>query len=73
VLRGRTTIETDYLNGEIVLLGRLYGVPTPFNSTVRRVAVQMAAAGEPPGRYTPAELRALVDAEPARPDTVTIR
>jgi hypothetical protein len=33
----------------------------------------MAAAGEPPGRYTPAELRALVDAEPARPDTVTIR
>ncbi len=27
--RGTGTIETDYLNGEIVLLGRLHGVPTP--------------------------------------------
>jgi 2-dehydropantoate 2-reductase len=66
VLRGKTTVETDYLNGEIVLLGRLHGVPTPFNSTVRRVAVQVAASGEPPGRHTPAELRALADAEVAR-------
>ena len=29
--RGTGTIETDYLNGEIVLLGRLHGVPTPVN------------------------------------------
>lgn len=66
VMRGHTTIETDYLNGEIVLLGRLHGVPTPFNSAVRRVAVQMAASGEPPGRYSPAELRTLVTLEAAR-------
>ncbi|MGH2588742.1 MAG: ketopantoate reductase family protein [Dehalococcoidia bacterium] len=71
VLRGHTTIETDYLNGEIVLLGRLHGVPTPLNSTVRRVAVQLAAAGEPPGRFTPTELRALIAAGPAPPGAVT--
>ena len=30
------TIETDFLNGEIVLLGRLHGVPTPVNAAVQR-------------------------------------
>ncbi|MFZ1995261.1 MAG: 2-dehydropantoate 2-reductase, partial [Solirubrobacteraceae bacterium] len=29
--RGTGALETDYLNGEIVLQGRLYGVPTPLN------------------------------------------
>ncbi len=33
--RGRT-LETDYLNGEIVLLGRLHGVPTPVNADIQR-------------------------------------
>ena len=27
--RGAGSVETDYLNGEIVLLGRLYAVPVP--------------------------------------------
>ena len=30
--RGDGSIEADYLNGEIVLLGRLHGVPTPVNA-----------------------------------------
>ena len=30
--RGLGSVETDYLNGEIVLLGRLHGVPTPVNA-----------------------------------------
>lgn len=33
--RGRS-LETDYLNGEIVLLGRLHGVPTPVNTDIQR-------------------------------------
>ncbi len=37
VLRGTGDIETDYLNGEIVLLGRLHGVPTPANEVVQQV------------------------------------
>jgi 2-dehydropantoate 2-reductase len=32
--RGASTVETDYLNGEIVLLGRLHGVPTPINAAL---------------------------------------
>src|SRR5689334_5987853 len=32
--RGTGRIEVDYLNGEIVLLGRLHGVPTPVNAEV---------------------------------------
>lgn len=47
--RGSGAIETDYLTGEIVLLGRLHGVPTPANETLQQIAAQMALAGEPPG------------------------
>ncbi len=42
-------IETDYLNGEIVLLGRLHGVPTPVNRVVQRLANQYARDRLPPG------------------------
>ncbi|MBA4180666.1 MAG: 2-dehydropantoate 2-reductase [Anaerolinea sp.] len=52
ILRGHQTVETDYLNGEIELLGRLHGVPTPYNSAVRQLAVKVAAEGIPPGTLT---------------------
>lgn len=58
VLRGHPTTEVDYLNGEIELLGKLHGVPTPLNSTVRAVATRMAANGEKPGAMTVEQLRA---------------
>jgi 2-dehydropantoate 2-reductase len=60
--RGTGTIETDYLNGEIVLLGRLHGVPTPVNATVQRVARELAASGAPPASMSVDELHALVAA-----------
>ncbi len=47
--RGLGSVETDYLTGEIVLLGRLHGVPTPANELLQRLANQMAADGRPPG------------------------
>ncbi|WP_421734244.1 ketopantoate reductase family protein [Cellulomonas sp.] len=56
--RGTGSIESDYLNGEIVLLGRLHGVPTPVNSILQRRARQAAAAGARPGATTAAELLA---------------
>jgi 2-dehydropantoate 2-reductase len=40
--RGLPTIEADYLNGEIVMLGRLHGVPTPCNEALQRIANRMA-------------------------------
>ncbi len=46
--RGTGTIETDYLTGEIVLLGRLHGVPTPANQALQEAAAEMARTGEPP-------------------------
>ncbi len=47
--RGTGTIETDFLNGEVVLLGRLVGVPTPANRTLQLLADGMAQRRMPPG------------------------
>lgn len=38
LVRGAPDVETDYLNGEIVLLGKLYGVATPLNRRVQVLA-----------------------------------
>lgn len=43
LVRGTGRVETDYLNGEIVLLGRRHGVPTPVNEALQRAAVRRAA------------------------------
>ena len=52
-------METDYLNGEIVLLGRLHGVPTPVNEALQRAATSAARAGRSPDGVTIDELEAL--------------
>jgi 2-dehydropantoate 2-reductase len=54
--RGQGTIEADYLNGEICLLGRLHGVPTPANAVIQRLANRAAAERWKPGRMTSTEL-----------------
>jgi 2-dehydropantoate 2-reductase len=56
LIRGAESVETDYLNGEIVLLGRLRGVPTPANATVTRLANSLAFSGSGVGRLSEAEL-----------------
>ena len=43
--RGTGNIEADWLNGEVVLLGRLHGVATPVNDVLRRLADRMAREG----------------------------
>jgi 2-dehydropantoate 2-reductase len=45
------TVEVDMLNGEVVLLGRLHGVPTPVNELLRRLTVADAVTGTPPGAH----------------------
>ena len=50
--RGAGSIEAEFLNGEIVMLGRLHGVPTPVNALLERLAVRAAAEGQPPGQWT---------------------
>ena len=54
-------IETDHLNGEIVLLGRLHAVPTPANALVQRLANEAAAAATPPGAWREDDLLALLE------------
>lgn len=49
------SVETDYLNGEIVLLGRLHGVPTPVNAGLQLVAAEIARGARPAGSLTPVE------------------
>ncbi|MCX4723003.1 ketopantoate reductase family protein [Streptomyces sp. NPDC090052] len=58
--RGTGTIEADFLNGEIALLGRLHGVPTPVNDVLQRVANTFARERRPAGSMPAAELAALV-------------
>jgi len=54
--RGTHSIETDYLNGEIAMLGRLHGVPTPVNALMQRVANEQARIGAPPQSVPAAQL-----------------
>jgi len=56
------SIEADYLNGEIVLLGRLHGVPTPVNEVLQRLANDFARSGRPAGSLPVEELTAQIDA-----------
>jgi 2-dehydropantoate 2-reductase len=64
LVRGVGSIETDHLNGEIVLLGRIHGVPTPVNETLQLLANRAAFARTPPGSMTEDEVIALSDAAP---------
>lgn len=61
VARGVGSVETDYLNGEIALLGRMHGVPTPTNDLLQRLARQLAAEGGQPGAYGLDEVVARLD------------
>jgi 2-dehydropantoate 2-reductase len=54
--RGANSTEVDFLNGEIVRLGRVHGIPTPCNEVLQEVASLMAARGEKPGTYSVADL-----------------
>jgi len=54
--RGTGSIEADYLNGEIVLLGRLHGVATPVNAMLQRTANELARDRRPPGTLSAREL-----------------
>lgn len=55
--RGAGSIESDFLNGEIALLGRLHGVATPLNAALARVADRLAREKRPPGSLSVEALR----------------
>jgi 2-dehydropantoate 2-reductase len=59
--RGTGAIEADYLNGEIVLLGRLHGVPVPYNEHAQRMANHFARSHLPAGSLAPQEWLSKMD------------
>jgi len=54
--RGTGDIETDYLNGEIVLLAHRIGTTAPINSRLARLGRRAAVSGARPGDLTPTAL-----------------
>jgi 2-dehydropantoate 2-reductase len=54
--RGLSSVETDYLNGEIVTLGRLHGVPTPANELMQHLTARAARDGVEAGSVSPDEI-----------------
>ena len=60
IQRGLRSAETDYINGEVALLGATHGVETPYNRALNLLANRCAREGTPPGTVTTADLEALV-------------
>jgi 2-dehydropantoate 2-reductase len=60
--RGAPAVETDYLNGEISLLGRLHGVPTPINAALCELSDRHVRARRPPGTLPAEEVLARAGA-----------
>jgi len=60
LVRGLPTIESDYLNGEIVYLGALHGVATPYNRAVQILANRIASEGTPPGSLRAHDLEQVI-------------
>jgi 2-dehydropantoate 2-reductase len=56
--RGTGSVEADFLNGEIGLLGRLHGVATPVNDLLQSEANALVRDGRPPGSVAPGDLLA---------------
>ncbi|GAA1014275.1 2-dehydropantoate 2-reductase [Acrocarpospora pleiomorpha] len=60
--KGSGTIEADFINGEIALLGRLHGIPTPANVVLQREANRFARERREPGSMSIETLRDLIEA-----------
>jgi 2-dehydropantoate 2-reductase len=59
-LARRSGVETDYLNGEIAHLGRLYAVATPANARIQTLMAEAAARRAVPGEMTASALLAVL-------------
>jgi len=60
--RGNTDSEVDYINGEIVQLGRLHGIRTPANLVLQRLGNALACGRAEPNILPPEDLAGLIDA-----------
>ncbi len=58
--RKQGSVETEYLNGEIVRQAKLIGKEAPLNAALLKISQEMAAQQEIPGKYTTDELEKLL-------------
>jgi len=58
--RRQGSVETEFLNGEVVRLARRLGRQAPINEALVRITQEMAVNHELPGKYTPAQLSSLL-------------
>jgi len=58
--RRQGSVETDFLNGEILRLAVHLDLGAPINGKVQSIAEVMAKNGDLPGKYKPAELRQML-------------
>jgi 2-dehydropantoate 2-reductase len=59
--RGRESTEVDYMSGEICLLGRIHGIPTPVNSLLQEAMRGMLRSKLPPQSISVGQLRELAN------------
>jgi 2-dehydropantoate 2-reductase len=62
LMKGATSLETDYFHGEILLLARLHGLSAPANAFLQRFASRMLRGEVVAGSMTTGQLDAEWDA-----------
>ena len=62
--REQGSVETEYLNGEVVRLAKRLGLKAPVNEMLLRVSLDMAVKHQKPGAYTPAQLAEMAGLKP---------
>lgn len=62
--RGTGSVETEFLNGEIALLGRLHGVKTPVNTALTRATDRMVMDKIEPGTFREDDLEKMTNVIP---------
>jgi 2-dehydropantoate 2-reductase len=55
--RATGSIETDFLNGEVAMLGRIHGVATPLNARLQELGNRFARERRAPASLSVEELR----------------
>jgi 2-dehydropantoate 2-reductase len=58
--RRQGSVETDFINGEIVRAAARVGLKAPLNEKLIAISQEMAAGHEPPGKYTPEQLSQML-------------
>ncbi len=54
------SIETEFLNGEVVRLAKRLGRQAPINEKLWQISTEMSARRDVPGKYTPQQLMAIL-------------